>query len=116
MTTARDVRRSYASPLRTAQAAATRRAIIDAAASLFIERGYVATSIDAIAESAEVGRATVFASVGGKKDLLKAAYDVALRRDGPVASGERAALPAARTERDPERYLVRYAGALTDLD
>jgi AcrR family transcriptional regulator len=53
-----DVKRAYDSPLRKAQAAATRRAIIDAAAALFIDRGYVATSIDAIAEAAGVGRAT----------------------------------------------------------
>ena len=38
-----DVKRSYESPLRKAQAAATRRAIIDAASVLFIERGYVAS-------------------------------------------------------------------------
>ena len=93
-----NVKRSYDSPLRKAQAAATRRAIIDAAATSFIERGYVATSIETIAEAAGVSRATVFTSVGGKKELLKKAYDVALVGDdepipprddvGGVSSGE----------------------------
>ena len=48
-----DVKRSYESPLRKAQAAATRRAIIDAAAASFIEYGYVATSIEMIAQAAK---------------------------------------------------------------
>ena len=62
-----DVKRSYESPLRKAQAAATRGAIIDAASALFIERGYVATSIEAVAEAAGVSRATVFTSGRGQE-------------------------------------------------
>ena len=80
-------------------AAATRRAIIDAAASSFIERGYVATSIETIAEAAGVSRATVFTSVGGKKELLKKAYDVALVGDDePVPFPLRPASLAVRAE------------------
>jgi AcrR family transcriptional regulator len=102
-----DVKRSYDSPLRKAQAAATRRAIIDAAATSFIERGYVATSIETIAEAAGVSRATVFTSVGGKKELLKKAYDVALVGDDePVPFPLRPASLAVRAEPDPARFLV----------
>jgi AcrR family transcriptional regulator len=112
-----EVKRSYESPLRKAQAAATRRAIIDAAASLFIERGYVATSIDAIAEAAGVSRATVFTSVGGKKALLKTAYDVSLVGDDePIPFPMRPASLAVRAEPDPVRFLVGYAGLVTDID
>ena len=46
----------YRSQLRTDQAAATRRLVLDAATRLFVERGYAATSIDAIAEPAGAGR------------------------------------------------------------
>ena len=60
MTGRADVKRVYESPLRKAQAAATRRAIIDAASGLFIERGYVATSIEAIAEAAGVSRQAAY--------------------------------------------------------
>jgi len=111
-----DVKRSYDSPLRKAQAAATRRAIIDAAATSFIERGYVATSIETIAEAAGVSRATVFTSVGGKKELLKKAYDVALVGDDePVPFPLRPASLAVRAEPDPARFLVGYAGLLIDM-
>jgi AcrR family transcriptional regulator len=117
MNTESDVKRSYESPLRKAQAAATRRAIIDAAAASFIERGYVATSIETIAEAAGVSRATVFTSVGGKKALLKKAYDVALVGDDePVAFPDRPASLAVRAEPDPARFIVGYAGLVTDIN
>ena len=70
--------RRYESKPRDAQAAGTRRTIVDAATRLFIERGYGATSIDAIAAAAGVGRATVFTAVGGKAAILRRAYDTAL--------------------------------------
>jgi AcrR family transcriptional regulator len=112
-----DVKRSYESPLRRAQAATTRRAIIDAAATLFVERGYVATSIETIAEAAGVSRATVFTSVGGKKALLKKAYDVALVGDDePIPFPLRPASLAVRAEPDPRRYLVGYAGLVVDIN
>src|SRR5450631_3090057 len=110
------VKRSYRSPLRTAQAGQTQRAIIDAATRLFVEAGYGATSIDAIAEAAGVSRATVFAAVGGKAELLKRAYDIALVGDDePVALPDRAGSRAIRAEPDPSRYLERYAGMVVEL-
>jgi AcrR family transcriptional regulator len=110
------VKRSYRSPLRTAQAGQTRRAIIEAATRLFVSAGYGATSIDAIAEVAGVSRATVFAVVGGKAALLKRVYDVALVGDDePVSLPDRAASRAIRAEPDPARYLERYAGVVAEL-
>jgi len=110
------VKRVYRSPLREAQAGQTRRAIVDAATRLFVEAGYGATSIDAIAEAASVSRATVFAAVGSKAALLKTAYDVALIGDDePVALPDRADSRAIRAEPDPYRYLERYAGLLVEL-
>jgi AcrR family transcriptional regulator len=117
MNTEPDVKRSYASPLRKAQAATTRRAIIDSAAALFIERGYVATSIETIAEAAGVSRATVFTSVGGKKALLKKAYDVALVGDDePIPFPLRPASLAVRAEPDPRRFLDGYTGLVVDIN
>jgi AcrR family transcriptional regulator len=116
MTSRAAVKRPYESPLRSAQAAATRRAIIDAASGLFIERGYVATSIEAIAEAAGVSRATVFTSVGGKKALLKKAYDVALVGDDePIPFPLRPTSIAVRAEPDPHRYLVGYTGLIVEV-
>ena len=116
MTTTRAVKRSYRSPLRVAQARATRGKILAAATELFVGAGYGATSIDAIADAAGVSRATVFKVFGDKPKLLKAAYDVALVGDDePVALPDRADSKAIRAEPDPGRYLERYAALITEL-
>ena len=110
------VKRSYRSPLRAARALETRRVIVDAAAELFALHGYVATSVDAIAARAGMGRATVFAIFGGKPALLKAAYDAAFG-----SGDERTPLiqrPEARTvlaEHDQRRYLAAYVALIGDI-
>ena len=116
MTTPRAVKRSYRSPLRVAQARATRGKILAAATELFVAAGYGATSIDAIADAAGVSRATVFNVFGDKPTLLKSAYDVALVGDDePVALPDRADSKAIRAEPDPARYLERYAALIAEL-
>jgi AcrR family transcriptional regulator len=79
-------------PRREEAARVTRNRLVQAAAELFVEQGYLATSISAIAARAGVGRATVFTSVpGGKPELLKLARDIALAGDDdPVPMPERA--------------------------
>ncbi len=110
------VKREYRSPLREASARATRTAIIGAATRLFVEQGYAATSVYAIAEAAGVSRATVFATFGGKAVLLKAAYDVALAGDDePIPLPERPRSKAVQAEPDPARLLEGYAEILTDI-
>lgn len=111
------VKRPYRSTLREVNANATRLAIVQAAGGLFIERGYVATSIEAIADAAGVSRATVFTSVGGKPVLLKKAYDIALvGDDADVPLVQRAASQAIRAEPNVERFLDRYAGLVTEIN
>jgi AcrR family transcriptional regulator len=110
------VKRRYASPRRAAQSRETRRAIIDAAARLFAQRGYVATSFDAVAAEAAVGRATVFAYFRTKSDLLKTAYDVTLVGDDePIPLPERPESRIVRAEPDPRRFLAGYAAIVTDV-
>lgn len=113
---ARAAKKRYESPLRQAQARSTRLLILDAARRLFAERGYVATSIDDIAKAAGVGRATVFASVGGKPVLLKQAYDVGLVGDDEqVSLVERPRSQSILAEPDPWRLLARYAEVVTEI-
>jgi AcrR family transcriptional regulator len=84
------VKRDYRSELRAAQAQETRRVIVAAASRLFVEDGYGATTIDAVAVAAGVSRKTVFTAVGGKLDLLKVALDWAVAGDDrPVAVADR---------------------------
>lgn len=52
-----------------------RKAILDAAIELFAERGFKATSTEAIAEKAGYGQATLFNHFGTKKGLLQACLD-----------------------------------------
>lgn len=78
--------RSYESPLRSAQAAATRARILDAAAACFARAGYAGTSLADIAGESGVSVETVKLN-GPKRDLLIAAFDRAFagaEGDGPV--------------------------------
>jgi AcrR family transcriptional regulator len=104
------VKKPYTSTLRAAQARATRRAIVDAAARLFSQHGYGATTVDAIAEAAGVSRKTVFTSVGGKTEALKLAIDWAIAGDDdPVPMLERPHIKAMQHEPDARRILASYA-------
>src|SRR3974390_1527546 len=101
------VKKPYTSELRAAQARATRRAVVDAAARLFTERGYGATTVDAIAQAAGVSRKTVFASVGGKAQALKLAVDWAIMGDDePVPVLERPHVRAGMAEPDARRMMA----------
>jgi AcrR family transcriptional regulator len=110
------VKRRYRSALREEQARATRRRIIDVALRLFVEHGFVATSMDAVAAGAGVSRATVFGAFGTKATLLKRAYDVALvGDDDPVALVDRPNSRRVRAEPDAARYLRGYTGIACDV-
>ncbi len=111
------VKRAYRSPLRSAQAAATRRSIVGAAADLFVARGFAATSVDAIAASAGVSRKTVFTAVGGKAELLTLALEWAVAGDdAPVPLTERAEMIELLALQDPRAILHHWAHVLTDID
>lgn len=74
-------KRDYHSPLRTAQAQASRAAVLAAARELFVEQGYGATTLDQVAARAGVSKPTVFTAVGNKAELLKVVRDVTLAGD-----------------------------------
>jgi AcrR family transcriptional regulator len=97
-------KRSYHSPRRVEQAAATRRAVLTAARELFISQGYTATTIADIATSARVAADTIYATVGRKPALLRELVETAI-------SGTGQAVPA--DERD---YVIRIAAATTAAD
>ena len=110
------VKRSYDSPLRRDRARATRDAIVTAATELFSERGYVGTSLELVAERAGTSRANVFKSLGGKPQLLRAAYRAAVRGDDPdVPLGRQARAKAILSDPDPSRLLAGYAAVVAEL-
>jgi AcrR family transcriptional regulator len=111
-----EARRPYRSAVRAEQARATRRAIVEAGAALFVERGFTRTTVDAIAERARVSRKTVFSSVGGKVGLLELAVDWALVGDDePVALAERSVIRELFSETDPARAVALWARMITDI-
>jgi AcrR family transcriptional regulator len=104
-------RRRYHSPLRAEQAEQTRRRILDAALHLFVERGYAATTVAAVAAEAGVSPETIYLSVGGKRGLLEGVIDKAIAgEDPPVREDgwwdELARLPVARERLE---RLVEYS-------
>jgi AcrR family transcriptional regulator len=111
------VKREYRSELRAAQADDTRRAIVSAAARLFVDEGYGATTIDAVAEAAGVSRKTVFTAVGGKVDLLKTALDWAVAGDDvPLAVADRPAVRELLAGDDPIEVLASWVHFLVEVD
>jgi AcrR family transcriptional regulator len=105
--------RSYDSPARRAKAQETEARILDAAAALFAERGYVATSLAAVAERAGVNARTVYKVFGTKVRLLSRFVDVAIVGDQeaiPVA--ERSWTEAAFNAQTGGEAVRAYAAAI----
>jgi AcrR family transcriptional regulator len=111
-------RRAYRSVLREEQARATRRAVVDAATELFVDGGYAATTIDAVAERAGVSRRTVFASVGGgKAQLLRQAWDWAIVGDDePVPMEQRPEVQRLLRQDDLLVGLRRWARQVSEVN
>src|SRR4030042_6969193 len=60
---------------RKRQAQVTRNMIVAAAQALFLEQGYICTTIEVIAEQAGVAVSTVYAIFGSKREILRAIRD-----------------------------------------
>ena len=102
--------RRYSTALRTEQTALTRRRILDVASWLFVDRGYLGTTLAAVAESAGVSVQTVYNVVGGKAVLLKAVYDVMLAGDDePIPMCERPEFRAVLEAPTGRKCLARYS-------
>ena len=63
-----------------------RAAVVEAARALFLERGYGATTVEAISERAEVPAATVYRLLASKHGILKALLDVSIVGDHDTVS------------------------------
>jgi AcrR family transcriptional regulator len=108
-------RRRYDSRRRKEQALATRGAIVHAARGLFVERGYVSSTIQAISDRAGVSPETFYATFGNKRALLSSVIDASIAGDDePVPLLERAWVQKMRDEPNPTRRLEILAmnGAL----
>ncbi len=97
--------------VRQARTRLARAAVVQAARTLFLQRGYAATTIDAVSELSDVPPATVYRLFGSKLGILRALLDVSVAGDDeavPVADRPRAREIAA--DPDPRGQLAGYAG------
>jgi len=94
-----------------------RAAVIDAARTLFLERGYGATTIEAISASSDVPPATVYRLFSSKRGILKAILDVSIAGDDePVAVSDRPQVQAAVADADPRGQVAGFVATAADIN
>ncbi|KJE20541.1 transcriptional regulator, TetR family [Frankia torreyi] len=103
-------------PSRAEKTRLTRRRIIAAAADLFLDQGYGATTLDQVAARAGVAVQTVYFHFGNKATLLKEALDVAaVGDDEPVALLDRPWLEELTAEPDPVRVIELWTNGSREI-
>jgi len=112
----RTIKRPYDATGRQLTARKTRRKIIEAARTLFVEHGYARTTMPAIAEAAGVSVETIYLSVGPKAALVRYLVETALSgTDEPVPAVERAGVAEIQAEPDPRRKIRKFARVVRQL-
>jgi AcrR family transcriptional regulator len=105
--------RTYSAPIRSAQAAASRRLILEAALRLFSRDGYAATTLTAVAEEAGVAAETIYKHFQNKPNVLQQllAREIAGEQSGASVEGlsDRQVLEL-NAEPDPAKRLRALCG------
>ena len=106
-------RRRYDASGRRAAAEENRRAIAASARKLFLDLGYSATTMAAIANSAGVSHETVYASLGPKPVVFRHLIETSLSgTDEPIPPLERDYARQVMAEQDPSRLIDIYAASM----
>ena len=109
-------RRRYDSVLRQEQARQTRARILDAAQTLFSERGYANTTMEAIAGGARVAVDTVYATFRNKQGVLHALLDMRVAGDElPIGVLDREGPQAVKVDRSQARQIARFTEDVTGI-
>jgi AcrR family transcriptional regulator len=114
----RDVKsgRTYEGAARQARTRRTRAAVVEAAQSLFVERGYAATTIEAISDRSDTPQATVYRLFSSKLGILKAVLDVSVGGDDQaVAMADRPRVRALISDGDAKDQLAGFAALLREI-
>jgi AcrR family transcriptional regulator len=110
------VKRRYDTSKRRQAAAATRRAILDAALQLFTAHGYAGTSMTAIATRAGVALDTVYASVGRKPQLARLLIETAISGSNEaIPADQRDYVLAIQAAADADTKIAIYASAMRTI-
>lgn len=87
-----------------------RRAVVEAARTLFVDRGYGATTIEAVSARSDVPPATVYRLFSSKLGILKALLDVSIAGDDQaIPLLDRPEIAALFAEPDPEKLVAGFA-------
>jgi len=100
-------RRRYDSSARRRQAEQNRRAILAAARNCFLQHGYAATTVPAVAGAAGVSTETVYKAFGPKHALVRALWEHGLQGRGTVPAPKRSDALSS-SEPDPVALLREW--------
>jgi AcrR family transcriptional regulator len=102
--------RRYDSNVRAERTQATKRAVVAAAHELFLERGFVDTTVEAISAASRIPIATVYRLFKTKTAILKQVIDTAVVGDDvPVPLGDRSIVRDAQAAEDPKAMTAAFA-------
>jgi AcrR family transcriptional regulator len=94
-----------------------RAAVIDAARALFLERGYGATTIEAVSALSDVPPATVYRLFSSKRGVLKALLDVSIAGDDEaVPMVDRRPVRSFLADPDPRKRVVGFVGIAVQVN
>jgi AcrR family transcriptional regulator len=94
-----------------------RAAVIQAARTLFPDRGYATTTVEALSDLADVPPATVYRLFSSKLGILKALLDVSIAGDDEaVPLQDRAQAHALFADADPRRQLSGFASVCREIN
>lgn len=102
--------RRYDATRRQEQARQSRDAIVEVARRRFLDDGFVATTISAIAGEVGVSVDTIYKTFGGKPGLVRAICERGLAGEGPVHAETRS--DALQTTEPDPRVIMRGLGRL----
>jgi AcrR family transcriptional regulator len=94
-----------------------RAAVVEAARSLFLERGYGGTTVEAISDLADVPPATVYRLFSSKVGILKSLLDVSIAGDdADVPMTERPQVRSLLADRSPVEQLAGFVRIVVQVN
>jgi AcrR family transcriptional regulator len=94
-----------------------RAAVVDAARTLFLERGYGATTIEAISARSDVPPATVYRLFSSKRGILKVLLHVSIAGDDEaVPMANRPPVRSLLPDPDPMNMVAGFAGVAAQVN
>lgn len=108
------VKRRYDNSRRLEAATTTRKRVVDAARTAFLDAGYAATTISAVAAAAGVSAETVYKAFGSKPALVKAVFEDGVAGPGAEPAQARAARASVEI-RDPVERLRAFGRFVAEV-